>query len=67
MAGLGVRLGRIERRFPTRVQDGCRAVDFSALSDNDLDRLEELVGRQADVSDSERVELEALCVKVVWR
>jgi hypothetical protein len=60
----------MERKFPTSgmgTQDGRGIPDFSALSDDDLDRLEELVRRQADVSNSKHVELEAICEKVVWR
>jgi hypothetical protein len=48
MVGLGVRLGRIERRLPTSgvgAEDGRGTPDFSALGDDDLDRLEDLIGR----------------------
>jgi hypothetical protein len=36
------------------------------LSDDDLDRLEDLVSRHVDLWGAERAELEALCKKVVW-
>jgi hypothetical protein len=41
--------------------------DFATLSDDDLGRLEDLIGRQADLSGGEWAELEALCERVVWR
>jgi len=73
MAGLVVRLRRIERKFPTSCKfltfivgavDGRGTPDFSALSYDDLDRLEELISRCASLSLSERAELEALCERV---
>jgi hypothetical protein len=70
MAGLEVRLGRVKRRFPTPglgAQNRRRAPDFSRLSDDDLDRLEDLIGRHVSLSGGERAELEALCERVVWR
>ena len=70
MAGLGSRLCRIERKFPTPgvgAEDGHGAPDFSALSDDDLGRLEDLVGRHANLTGGERAELEGLCKRVVWR
>ena len=70
MAGLGVRLGRIERKFPTPgvgAEDRRGTPDFSALSDDDLGRLEDLVGRHVSLSGGERAELEVLCERVVWR
>ena len=70
MAGLGVRLCRIERKCPNSgvgAQDGRGTPDFSALSDDDLDRLEDLIGRHVNLSSGERAELEALCERVVWR
>jgi hypothetical protein len=70
MAGLGVRLCRIERKFPTTgvgPEDGRGTPDFSALGDDNLDRLEDLIGRHVNLSGGERAELEALCERVVWR
>jgi hypothetical protein len=70
MAGLGVRLGRIERKFPTPsvgAVDGRGTPDFSALSDDDLDRLEDLVSRHVNLSGGEHADLEGLCERVVWR
>jgi hypothetical protein len=70
MAGLGSRLCRIERKFPTSTEDpvdGRGIPDFSALNDDHLDRLADLVGRHVNLSSGERAELEALCEKVVWR
>ena len=70
MAGLGVRLCRIERKFPTPgvgAEDGRGTPDFSALGDDNLDRLEDLIGRHVNLSDGEQTELEALCERVVWR
>jgi len=70
MAGLEVRLGRVERKFPTPgvgAEDGRGTPDFSALSDDDLDRLEDLIGRHVNLSGGERAELEALCERVAWR
>jgi len=69
MAGLGVRLGWIEPRFPTPgvgAEDGRGMPDFSALSNDDLDRLEDLVGQHVNLSGGERAELETLCERVVW-
>ena len=69
MAGLGIRLCRMERKFPTPgvgAEDGHGAPDFSALSDDDLDRLEDLIGRHESLFGGERTELEALCERVVW-
>jgi len=40
--------------------------DFSALSNDDLDRLEDLVGQHVNLSGGERAELETLCERVVW-
>jgi hypothetical protein len=70
MAGLTGRLCRIERKLPTPgmgVQDGRGTPDFSALTDNDLGRLEDLVSRHVNLSGGERAELESLCERVVWR
>ena len=70
MAGLGGRLCRIERKLPTPdvgAEEGRETPDFSALSDADLGRLEDLIGRHVSLSGGERAELEALCERVVWR
>jgi hypothetical protein len=69
MAGLRGRLSRIERKFPASTvgaEDARGTPDFSALSDDDLDRLEDLVGRHVNLSGGERAELETLCERVVW-
>jgi hypothetical protein len=70
MAGLGIRLCRIERKFPNSgmgAQDGHGTPDFSALNDDDLGRLTDLVGWYDNLSGSERAELEGLCERLVWR
>lgn len=70
MAGLAGRLCRVERKFPTSgvgAEDGRGTPDFSALNDDDLDRLENLIGRHVNLSGGERAELEVLCERVMWR
>jgi hypothetical protein len=70
MVGLASRLGRIERKFPTPdvgAEDGCGTPDFFALSDDELDRLNDLIGRHVNLSGGEHAELEALCERVLWR
>jgi hypothetical protein len=70
MAGLASRLCRIERKLPilgVGAREGRGTPDFSALSDDELGRLEDLVGQHVNLTGGERAELEGLCERVVWR